>query len=134
VNDSPKASSASEQEIVEAEKEWADVVMRKDKHAADMILADEFTLTGPELQRISTGRAATKDVWMETLPLIEVRSFDLNDMQITVYGSAAVAFVSAMLDWSIQGRPLPSRYMLTDLWVKREGRWKVVTRVSEPLD
>jgi ketosteroid isomerase-like protein len=134
MNDTPKTRSENEQEIVDAEREWADVVTRRDQLTADMILADEFRLTGPELERLSTGRAVTKDVWIETLPLIEVRSFDLNDLQISVYGSAAVAFVRAALDWTIQGRSLPSRYMLTDLWVKREGRWKVVTRVSEPLD
>jgi ketosteroid isomerase-like protein len=134
MNETPEATSANEQELLDAEREWADVVMRKDKVAADRILADEFRLTGPELQRLSTGRAATKDAWLETLPLIDTRSFDLSDAQITVYGSAAVVFVRATIDWSIQGRPLPSRYMLTDLWVKREGRWQVVTRLSEPLD
>lgn len=134
MNETPEATSANEQELLDAEREWADVVMRKDKVAADRILADEFRLTGPELQRLSTGRAAMKDAWLETLPLIDTRSFDLSDAQITVYGSAAVVFVRATIDWSIQGRPLPSRYRLTDLWVKREGRWQVVTRLSEPLD
>jgi ketosteroid isomerase-like protein len=133
MNETPDATSANEQELLEAEREWADVVMRKDKVAADSILADEFRLTGPELQRLSTGRAATKDVWLETLPLIDTRSFNLSDAQITVYGRAAVVFVRATIDWSIQGRPLPSHYMLTDLWVQREGRWQVVTRLSEPL-
>jgi ketosteroid isomerase-like protein len=119
---------------LDAEREWADAVMRKDTVAANIILADEFRLTGPELHRLSTGRAATKEVWMQTLPLIDTKSFDFGDTQITVFGSAAVAFVHATLDWSIQGRPLPSRYMLTDLWVNREGHWQVLTRVSEPLD
>ena len=134
MNEEPRSTSANEQEILDAEREWADVVMRRDRVAADKIVADEFRLTGPELQRLSTGRAATKDIWMETLGLLDVQSFDLSDAQITVYGSAAVAFVRATIDWSIQGRPLPSRYMLTDLWVMREGRWQVVTRVSEPLN
>jgi ketosteroid isomerase-like protein len=134
MNEAPTATSSDEQEIVEAEREWADVIIRKDQVAADRILADEFRLTGPQLQRLSTGRATAKDVWLETLPLIDVQSFDFSDMQITIYGSAAVAFVRATLDWSIQGRPLPRLYMLTDLWVKRDGRWQVVTRVSEPLD
>lgn len=134
MNEAPRATSANEQEILDAEREWANVVIHKDKLAADKILADEFRLTGPELQRLSTGRAATKDVWLGTLEFLDVQSFDLSDMQITLYGSAAVAFVRATMDWSIQGRPLPGRYMLTDLWVKREGRWQVVTRISEPLD
>jgi hypothetical protein len=133
MNETLEATPANEQELLDAEREWADVVMRQDKVAADSILADEFRLTGPELQRLSTGRAATKDVWLETLQLIDTRSFNLSDAQITVYGRAAVVFVRATIDWSIQGRPLPSRYMLTDLWVKREGRWQVVTRLSEPL-
>ena len=134
MNEAPGATSANEQEILDAERAWADIVMRKDKGGADVILADEFRLTGPELQRLSTGRAATKELWMGTLELIDVQSFDLNDTQVTVYGSVAVAFMRATIVWSIQGRPLPSRYMLTDLWVKRDGRWQVVTRVSEPLD
>jgi ketosteroid isomerase-like protein len=134
MNKTPNTTSASEQEILDAEREWADVVMRNDKVAADRILADEFRLTGPDLQRLSTGQAATKDIWLETLRLIDTQSFDLSDAQITVYGSAAVVFVRATIDWSIQGRPLPSHYRLTDLWVNRDGRWQVLTRVSEPLD
>jgi ketosteroid isomerase-like protein len=134
MNKTPDTASANEQEILDAEREWADVVMRKDKVAADRILADEFRLTGPDLQRLSTGRAATKDIWLGTLELIDTKSFDLSDAQITVYGSAAVVFVRATIDWSIQGRLLPSRYRLTDLWVNRDGRWQVLTRVSEPLD
>jgi len=134
MNEATEATSTSEQELLNAEREWADVVMRRDKVAADRILADEFRLTGPELQRLSTGRATTKDVWLETLQFIDARSFDFSDAQITLYGRAAVVFVRATLDWSIQGRPLPSNYMLTDLWVNRDGRWQVVTRVSEPLD
>jgi ketosteroid isomerase-like protein len=133
MSETPATGSANEQEIKDAESAWADAVMRKDKEAAGKIVADEFRLTGPDLQILSTGRAATKDDWMQTLELIEVKSFDLSHMQIAIYGSAAVVFVRAAMDWSIQGRPLPSRYMLTDLWVKRDGRWQVVTRVSEPL-
>ena len=134
MNETSGAGSGNEKEIVEAEREWADVVTRRDRAAADRILADEFRLTGPELERLSTGQATTKENWLETLPFIEVRVFDLSDIEVRVYGRAAVAFVRARLDWSIRGRPLPSRYMLTDLWVRREGRWQVVTRVSEPLD
>lgn len=133
MNETSRIISASEQELLEAEREWVQIIMRKDKLAADRILADEFRLTGPELTRISTGRAATKELWMGTLDLLDVQSFDLSDAQITVYGSAAVVFIRATMDWSIQGRPLPSRYRLTDLWVKRDGRWQVVTRISEPL-
>lgn len=123
----------AEQEIIDAEREWADVVIRRDTVSADRILSDEFRLTGPQLERLSTGGVTTKDVWLAKLHLIDIRSFDLGDMQITVFGSAAVALVRATLDWSIDGRQLPSSYMLTDLWVKRDGRWQVVTRVSEPL-
>ena len=134
MNDVSGAASANKQEIIVAEREWADAVVRNDAVAANVILADEFRLTGPELQRLSTGRAATKEVWMQTLPLIDTKSFDFTDTQVTVFGSVAVAFIHATLDWSIQGRPLPSRYRLTDLWVNRDGRWQVLTRVSEPLD
>jgi len=133
MNEATRENSAIEQELLEAETEWADIVKRQDKLAADRIVADEFRLTGPELQRISTGRAATKEMWLETLGLLEVKSFDLSDTQITVNGSAAVVFIRANMEWSIQGRTLPSRYRLTDLWVKRDGRWQIVTRISEPL-
>ncbi|MEO8289110.1 MAG: nuclear transport factor 2 family protein [Chloroflexota bacterium] len=133
MNDAHKDTSTSEQEILDAEKEWVNVVVHRDKTAADKILADEFRLTGPDLERLSTGQAATKDVWLETLDFIETRSFDLNDTQVMIYGSAAVVFLRATIDWSIRGNPLPSNYMLTDLWVNRDGRWQVLTRLSEPL-
>lgn len=127
------ATHPPEQELLNAEQEWIDIVIRRDQVAADRILGDEFRLTGPELTRLSTGRAATKEDWLKTLPLIETRSFDLHDAQITIYGKTAVVFVRATLDWSVQGRQLPTNYMLTDIWINREGRWQVVTRVSEPL-
>src|SRR4051812_21163842 len=134
MNKASKAVSADELEILEAESAWIAAVIGKDRVAAEKILADEFRLTGPELTRLSTGRAANKEMWLETLPLIDTRSFELSDAETRVYGSAAVIFVRAKLDWSIEGRQLPGNYMITDLWVRREGRWQVVTRISEPLD
>jgi ketosteroid isomerase-like protein len=134
MNEPTTTRAPEENEILEAEQNWVDVIKRNDRDAAALVLADEFRLTGPQLERLSTGRAATKDLWLSTLPMIETRAFEFNEVQITVYGSVAVFFVRASLDWSIQGRKLPSNYMLTDLWVNREGRWQVVTRVSEPLD
>ena len=124
--------AGGQQEIADAEVAWAEAVRRKDKVAADQLVADEFRLTGPELHRLSTGRAATKDMWMLTLERIDVQSFALRDIQVTTFGSSAVAFVQATIVWSIEGRALPSEYLLTDLWVKRDGRWQVVTRISEP--
>ena len=125
-------TAIDQQEIVDAEVAWAESVRRKDKVAAEQLVADEFRLTGPELQRLSTGRAATKDMWMLTLERIDVQSFDFKDIRVMTFGSSAVAFVQATIAWSIEGRALPSEYLLTDLWVKREGRWQVVTRISEP--
>lgn len=132
MGDVSTSMAAGQQEIVDAEGAWAEAVRRKDHMAADQLVADEFRLTGPELQRLSTGRAATKELWMMTLDRLDVQSFALRDIQVTTFGSSAVAFVHATIDWSIEGRALPREYMLTDLWVKREGHWQVVTRVSEP--
>ncbi len=129
--DDVSTMAVGQQEIVDAEVAWAEAVRRKDNVAADHLVADEFRLTGPELQRLSTGQAATKDQWMMTLARIDVQSFDLKDIRVTTFGSSAVAFVQASIAWSIEGRALPSEYLLTDLWLKREGRWQVVTRISE---
>ena len=118
--------------VIAAEREWADVVKNRDRTRAEAILADEFILTGPVPARVSTRQVTTKEVWLENLARITVTRFELIEPHVVIHGETAVATLRAKLDWSIGDRKLPSDYLLTDVWVRRGGRWQVVLRVSEP--
>ena len=50
-----------------------------------------------------------------------------------VFQSVGLTQIQALFhDWALDGKPLPPEYRITDDWVWREGRWQVVSRVSEP--
>lgn len=127
----PRGTS-DEDWVVAAEREWADAVKTRDRARAEQILADEFVLTGPATQRLSTRRVTTKGVWLDTLARLEVRHFDLIEPRVLMHGDTAVVNLRASIDWSLGERKLPSDYLLTDVWIKRDGRWQVVLRSSQP--
>ena len=118
--------------VMAAERAWADAVKNRDHKRAETILADEFILTGPVPARTSIRQVTTKDVWLENLARITVNRFDLVEPHVMIHGETAVVTLRAKLDWSIGDRKLPSDYLLTDVWVRRAGRWQVLMRVSEP--
>lgn len=126
-------SSTTEAElyIKESERQWAESVANGDSTVIERILADDYVGVDPDgsfydkAKMVSGTREAPK----------YFISNHLNDVKVRFYGDAAVAQGSE--SWVRRtGSPLRGRFIWTDTWIKRNGKWQIVAAedltVAEP--
>jgi len=107
--------------IVESERQWAESVATGDSSAVERILADDFIGVDPKgrfydkSKMISDTREAPK----------YFLSNRANDVKVRFYGDTAVA--QGDETWERRsGEPLRGRFVWTDTWVRRGGKWQIV--------
>jgi hypothetical protein len=113
-----------EKTLLELENAWGAAVSKKDAAPLDKILAEDwvgrypfYTLTkAQEMKYIQTGD-------------IKVDSVISSDMKVRVFGDAAVVTGTDDEKGSFRGRDTSGRYLWMDVFILRNGTWRVV--VSE---
>lgn len=108
------------EQILQLEREWNHVYLVNDPAPLDHILADDFFGTEPDGRRVHK-----KDMVAEVKGPSNLASSHINEDDITIryYGETAV--VNGSESW-IQKDGKAGRYIWTDIFVKRDGRWAVV--------
>jgi ketosteroid isomerase-like protein len=107
--------------IKESERQWAESVANGDASVIERILADDFVGVDtdgsfyPKTKMISDTRDSPK----------EFISNHLDDVKVRFYGDTAVAQGSE--SWVRRtGTPLRGRFVWTDTWIRRNGKWQIV--------
>lgn len=120
-----------EQELVKLENEWARAWQLPDPAALESLLADDFTLTSTR----SKGELVNKRQYIDsTLKLVRGESYSFEKLQVRIYGDTAVINAHFQQVATFAGSDWSGDFLLTDVWVKRGGRWQVVARhSSRPL-
>jgi len=109
----------AERYIIESERQWAESVASGDTTAVQRILADDFVGVDPKgrqydkSQMVSDTRNAPK----------HFASNHLNDVKVRFYGDTAVA--QGDESWQ-QHSGERGRFVWTDTWIRRDGRWHIV--------
>jgi hypothetical protein len=93
-------------------------------------LGDEFTLT--------TGRAAapvrTRAEWLTiTASRYEVEQFAFEELEAFDYGSVGLVRSRYRQSGSMDGERRDAVYLMTDVWVERDGRPQLVSRHASPI-
>jgi ketosteroid isomerase-like protein len=113
-------------EFESLEREWADVVARRDVERARSLLADDFVVS-------STGGVSPdmpRDAWLATLDRIETRSLECSEVEPRVFGDVAVVRARLRWDASLGDRDLTGDYLVTDVFTRHEASWRASWRVS----
>ena len=111
----------AEKYIVESERQWAAAVASGDATKVEPLLADDFrgVDTDGTLYDKAKAVADTREGPKEFL------SNHLNEAKVRFYGDAAVAQGSE--SWERRtGTPRHGRFVWTDTWIKRNGKWQIV--------
>ena len=111
----------AERYIIESERAWAESVATGDSSVVERILADDFIGVDPKghlydkSKMVSDTREAPK----------YFVSNHANEIKVRFYGDTAVA--QGDETWERHsGDPLHGRFVWTDTWVKRNGKWQIV--------
>ena len=117
-------NASVEQEVKAAEDARRAAVLRGDKIALDRLMADDYMVI------TIAGTVANK---AEELALYEndqrrTESWDAQNVRIRVYGEAAVVTGLASVTDNLRGQARRIRFRYMHVWVKRDRRWRIVSR------
>ncbi len=113
-----------EREIMELQRAWMKAVMAHDADALQNILADEFTLTSVH----SGGELVSKAQYLASFGKVKNSLFSFRDVVIRIYGEMAVVNSRFHQQYSGDTKEAAGEFLMTDVWVKRGGRWQAVSR------
>lgn len=120
-----------EDEILKLEKEWFEAYLKSDADAVDRIEADDFTVVTTtsgafgskerQVASIRTRDEATRKRLASTTRTLEQAKVRIYENVVVVNGIT----VSTRRD-EPGTTPVVSKRLYTGVWVKRDGRWRIV--------
>ena len=112
----------AEDEFLRLANEWMGAVRRKDVERLETLVAREYMLQAPGIGRMPP------DQWMAAVSVYDIQSFEFDAVQVHIYGDTAVMRSRYTQKATYQGRDRSGQFLVTDVWIRRDGRWQVVTR------
>ncbi len=114
----------TEAEITRLQHEWMDAWRLQDRPTLERILADDFTLTS-----VTTDDLIHRDVWLASaMGQVRMTEFSYSDFHIQFYRDTAVVKSRFHQRGTIDGNDWSGDFLVTDMWVRRDGLWQVVSR------
>jgi ketosteroid isomerase-like protein len=122
-------SQQAEQEIRQRETRRFEALVRGDTASLEEIMADDAIYTH------ATGVVETKAEYLAKMKSGEVRyeSFAPEQLQVRIYGTAAVLTGIAGVKAHVGGEVRNLRLLFTDVYVKQGDRWRMVAWQSTRL-
>ena len=93
-----------------------------DALALDRIYADDFIGVGPS----GTVRTKAQVISDFTSGDLKFQSITTDDVQVRVYGDTVVEIGLSTMSGQDKGRAVPRDTRFTRVWVKQQGRWRLV--------
>lgn len=125
-SDGAPTFTADVQQFVNLEQDWMKAVARHDQDALKRFMADEFTLTSA----YSSGDLVTRDQFIKNVQSVNQKEITFHDARVKIYGDIAILKARITDNYTMNGEDRSGDYLITDVWVKHDGQWQVVTRHS----
>ncbi len=117
-----------EAQISALEREWAAAFQAKDIFALQNLMADGYALIigvqGMPLQVVP------RNAWLEDLHDYQINLVSIDHIHVRAYGDVAVAVMLWRQEATLGGRDRSAQFMLTDIWVRQNGEWRMAERHS----
>lgn len=123
---------ADSEVLLKLEHAWADAFLTADRDFLDSLLAAEFRLSF--VDDVRAPMTFSRESWFENLNRMTFGAFTVYESKEVIFGKVGIIHLKVRFDdWTFDGNPLPAEYIITDVYVHRDGRWQVTNRISEPL-
>ena len=117
-------------DVATLEGEWRDALLQKDEEALRRLIHPRYKLVGIR----STGSVAVDlEQWIAALRRMDIAALEVRVTDCVALDNVIVATVDAQWKVRYLGQPIDERVLLTDVWVREDGRWRVVRRHSSPV-
>lgn len=110
---------------------WDKAIISKDRAAIAANMADDFR------QIDAAANVADKASFLSGImaPELTIHPYTVEDFDVRIYGDVALLSGRTRMSGSYAGEAFTSHYRYIDVYVRRDGRWKVasvqITRVRE---
>jgi ketosteroid isomerase-like protein len=110
---------------------WDQAIVRKDRAAIESNMADDFR------QIDGAGNVESRRSFVEGIvsDRLEIDPYTVEDFEVRLYGDVALLSGRTRMTGRFDGQPFASHYRYIDIYVRREGAWKIVsvqiTKLSE---
>src|SRR5580704_9261634 len=111
-----------EEVIRKLDDERIQAQIHADATALDRIYADDFIGVGPS----GTVRTKPQVILDFTSGDLRFQSITTDDVRVRVYGNAAVETDRSTMDGQDKGKAVPHDTRFTRVWIKQQGRWRLV--------
>jgi ketosteroid isomerase-like protein len=127
----PRASREEvEKSLLALERKWMEALKVRDASALSQIVSDDFTLVSPRL----VVAAGDRDKYFEhAMRALNLASSDFEGLTVRLYGRTAVVSGRLKQSATVGGEDWGGTYLITDVWVSRDGFWRVVSRHASLL-
>ena len=116
-------SSNPHQTMPALERDWMIAWTKKDRGTCERILAEDFLLTSVR------GVLMSKKDWLDAaMAAFCCERFDWEEIRVRAFGNVAIVHGRATQRASVAGQDWSGRFLLTEVWVLRDGSWQVVSR------
>jgi ketosteroid isomerase-like protein len=109
--------------------EFQRCIAERDVEAATVVLDADYALV--LVQPVAA--VVPKDRWLAALPDYIVHSYDVREQLVDVDGDVAAVLHRAQMHATVGGVDRSGVFVVTDIWRRRDGRWRVWKRHSTPL-
>ena len=121
-----------EKEVLKLEEELTRTEMRLDVDALDRIYADDIMVTAPI--GLCVNKAAVMAEVRQANDKAKVERYDKDDLKVRAYGDTAVTSYRMTAEATFEGTEIKRHFCITNVWMRREGRWQIVARHTANLE
>jgi hypothetical protein len=112
------------EEIRSRERVLITAMLNADLATLEEIVAPQFVYTASELGRRS------RQEWLDGIPSYRLDVLEIIDMSIERFTEVAIVHGRIRQDAIIHGHHRIGHFLVTDLWLKRDQTWQLVSRTS----
>lgn len=117
---------ADERELFALDKAFLNAILKNDVAVIEHELPDDFISVFPD------GRVADKAAELENARIVELESFETDQVQVYWYGDT-VAIINFRLSLKFEGQPEAKQVRDSHVYMKREERWQMIMGQTTPI-
>ena len=114
--------SEAEEELLKVEKEFAETIVNNDLEGLGRVVADDWIIIDPNGEIVD--RARFFEIIKSGSLTHEIMESD--DLRVRIYGDSAVVTAVTRTKGKFMGQEFSTQERATDVFVKRDGRWRCV--------
>ena len=124
-----EADAAASEDLLRRAALWDRAIQERDEVAAAQLLAPEFALELVQPVR----NVMTREVWLEVLADYVVHEWEVEEQIVDVDGDYAATLQRVRMRATVMGEDRSGIFVISDLWRRLDGEWRVWRRHSTPL-